>query len=286
MSDQPLENAMLASLETVRRLDHDRFLSTLLAPADKRARLVALYTFNAEIARVREMVSEPMLGQIRLQWWRETIESIANGEARGHEAAEALLAAFGPDGIDTAGLISLIDARERDLDDEAFETMSDLITYCEATSSNLMVAAAKGLSPVKAEQAAEILKPAGIAFALTGLLRALPIHASQGRLYLPLELMRKHDVDPHQIFAGEMSEGLRAIINEIADAAKKHLAVSRSGKTHPAKEVLPTLWPASLSDLYLKQITAPSFNPFTDSTELPAFRRQLRLLGRKLTGRF
>jgi len=286
MSDQPLENAMLASLETVRRLDHDRFLSTLLAPADKRARLVALYAFNAEIARVREMVSEPMLGQIRLQWWRETIESIANGEARGHEAAEALLAAFGPDGIDTAGLISLIDARERDLDDEAFETMSDLITYCEATSSNLMVAAAKGLSPVKAEQAAEILKPAGIAFALTGLLRALPIHASQGRLYLPLELMRKHDVDPHQIFAGEMSEGLRAIINEIADAAKKHLAVSRSGKTHPAKEVLPTLWPASLSDLYLKQITAPSFNPFTDSTEIPAFRRQLRLLGRKLTGRF
>jgi phytoene/squalene synthetase len=98
--------------------------------------------------------------------------------------------------------------------------------------------------------------------------------------------MRKHDVDPHQIFAGKMSEGLRAIINEIADAAKKHLAVSRSGKIHPAKEVLPALWPASLSDLYLKQITAPSFNPFTDPTELPVFRRQLRLLGRKLTGHF
>lgn len=286
MSDQQLENAMLASLETVRRLDHDRFLTTLLAPADKRARLVALYAFNAEIARVREMVSEPMLGQIRLQWWRETIESIANGEARGHEAAEALLATFGPDGIDTAGLISLIDARERDLEDEPFETMADLTAYCEATSSNLMAAAAKGLSPAKADQAPEILKPAGIAFALTGLLRALPMHASQGRLYLPLELLRKHDVDPHQIFAGEMSEGLRAIINEIAEEAKKHLTASRSGKARPAKEILPALWPASLCDLYLKQITAPSFNPFTDSTELPDFRRQLRLLGRKLTGRF
>lgn len=285
MSDQPLENAMLASLETVRRLDHDRFLTTLLAPADQRAKLVALYAFNAEIARVREMVSEPMLGQIRLQWWRETIESIANGEARGHEAAEALLAAFGADSIDSESLISLIDARERDLGDEPFETMADLIGYCEATSSNLMTTAAKGLSPAKADQAAEILKPAGIGFALTGLLRALPMHASQGRLYLPLELLQKHDVDPHQIFAGEMSEGLHAIVNEIADAAKKHLAASRNA-TRPPKEILPALWPASLCDLYLKKISAPAFNPFKDPTELSAFRRQLRLLGRKLIGRF
>ena len=285
MSDQPLENAMLASLETVRRLDHDRFLTTLLAPANQRAKLVALYAFNAEIARVREMVSEPMLGQIRLQWWRETIESVAKGEARGHEAAEALLAAFGAEEIDTAGLISLIDARERDLEDEPFETMADLIAYCEATSSNLMAAAAKGLSPAKADQATEILKSAGIAFALTGLLRALPMHASQGRIYLPLELLRKHDVNPHQIFAGKMSEDLRVIINEIADEAKKHLVASRSAARAP-KEILPALWPASLSDLYLKQITAPAFNPFTDPTELSAFRRQLRLLGRKLTGRF
>ena len=285
MSDQPLENAMLASLETVRRLDHDRFLTTLLAPAEQRAKLVALYAFNAEIARVREMVSEPMLGQIRLQWWRETIEAFANGETRGHEAAEALLSAFGSEEIDSEDLIRLIDARERDLEDEPFETMADLIAYCEATSSNLMAAAAKGLSPAKADQATEILKSAGIAFALTGLLRALPMHASQGRIYLPLELLRKHDVNPHQIFAGKMSEDLRVIINEIADEAKKHLVASRSAARAP-KEILPALWPASLSDLYLKQITAPAFNPFTDPTELSAFRRQLRLLGLKLTGRF
>ena len=286
MSDQPLENAMLASLDIVRRLDHDRLLTALLAPADQRARLIALYAFNAEIARVREMVSEPMLGQIRLQWWRETVESLAEGEARGHEAAQALLAAFGRDGIDTSGLIGMIDARERDLDDEPFETIGDLVGYCEATSSSLMAYAAQALSPEKAKAASQILKSAGIAFALTGLLRALPMHASQGRLYLPLDLLRKHDVDPHQIFAGEMTEGLRASIHAVAGEADKFLTLSRSIRPGPARKILPALLPSSLSDLYLKKMTEPEFNPFKHKTELPALRLQLRLLGRKMTGRF
>ena len=81
---------LAACLDDVRRRDHDRFLTALLAPANRRAALFALYAFNAEIARVREAVSEPMLGQIRLQWWRETIEALARGEVRGHEAAAAL----------------------------------------------------------------------------------------------------------------------------------------------------------------------------------------------------
>jgi len=286
MSEPLLENAMLASLDTVRRHDHDRLLTALLAPAQQRARLIALYAFNIEIARVREAVSEPMLGQIRLQWWRETIDALSEGKARGHEAAEALLAAFGRDGIDKRALIGLIDARERDLDDEPFAQLSDLIAYCDATSSALMHSAAKALSPDKAEAASEILKSAGIGFALTGLLRALPMHASQGRLYLPLDLMRKHDVDPHQVFAGQLSQGLSAIINEVVDEARKHLAAARNMQPPASRELLPALWPASLCNLYLRRMTAPGFNPFTDPTELPVFRLQLRLLGRKLIGRF
>ncbi|MFZ3034918.1 MAG: phytoene/squalene synthase family protein [Parvibaculum sp.] len=286
MSEQPLENAMLSSLETVRRLDHDRLLTALLAPADRRARLIALYAFNAEIARVRETVSEPMLGQIRLQWWRETVESLANGEARGHETAEALLGAFGKSEVDAPALIALIDARERDLDDEPFETMQDLIAYCEGTSSSLMTLAAKALSPEETQLAKEILKSAGVAFALTGLLRALPMHASQGRLYLPLDLLQKHAVDPHQIFSGEMTEGLRAVVHEVAVEAEKYLTVSRETRPGPSRKILPALWPASLCDLYLKKMTEPDFNPFEHTTELPAYRLQSRFLGRKLIGRF
>ena len=61
--------------ELVRRHDRDRYQTALFAPADRREALFALYAFNYEIARVRESVTQPMLGQIRLQWWREVIDA-------------------------------------------------------------------------------------------------------------------------------------------------------------------------------------------------------------------
>jgi phytoene synthase len=285
MSTTSLDESMVACLDIVRRLDHDRFLTALIAPAEKRAALIALYAFNAEIARVRETVSEPMLGQIRLQWWREAIEGIANGEVRGHEVSVALAATWTKERFPAARLIALIDARERDLDEAPFDDLAALETYGEATSSSLMMLAALALDKDEMSATAETIRLAGIAYALTGLLRALPIHASQGRIYLPLDLLRRHDVDPHRIFAGEMSEGLRAIVNEIADRARQRLKEARAG-TKIERAQLSALLPASLCDRYLDLMTAPDFDPFRNATTVPAFKRQLRLLGRKLLGRF
>ena len=79
----------------VRRHDRDRFQTVLFAPAAHREALFALYAFNYEIARVRESVTQPMLGQIRLQWWRENIAAAFEGSAiRHHPVAEALTAAI------------------------------------------------------------------------------------------------------------------------------------------------------------------------------------------------
>lgn len=283
MSAYSPDESMAACLDIVRRLDHDRFLTALLAPAEKRARLIALYAFNAEIARTRETVSEPMLGQIRLQWWREAVEGIAQGEVRGHEAAVALAETWTREGFPAAGLIALIDARERDLDETPFEDMAALETYAEETSSRLMALAALALGGSR--NASEVIRLAGIAYALTGLLRALPAHAAQGRLYLPLDLLRRHDVDPHRIFTGEMSDGLREIVKEIAARARLLLTEARA-LTRIDGKILPALLPASLCDRYLEMIAAPSFDPFRDATTVAAFRLQSRLIARKLAGRF
>jgi phytoene synthase len=286
MSETALEAAMLASLETVRRLDHDRFLTALLAPAEQRPKLIALYAFNAEIARIRETVSESMLGQIRLQWWRETIEAIGEGNPGGHEIAIALWNVFPGVDYDKAGLLNLIDARERDLDETPFDNMKALEDYGIATSSGLMRLAAKSLSPSSASVTIESINAAGIAYALTGLLRALPTHAAQGRLFLPLDMLRTHDVDPHQILAGEMSNGLSAIIRDVAKIARQHLVRARVSMPRAGRAVLPALWPASLCDAYLKRLMAEPFNPFRDVVEVPAFRQQMRLLGRKVCRKF
>lgn len=283
MSAHSPDESMAACLDTVRRLDHDRFLTALLAPAEKRARLIALYAFNSEIARIRETVSEPMLGQIRLQWWREAIEGIAQGEVRGQEAAVALAETWTREEFPADDLIALIDARERDLDETPFEDMTALETYAEVTSSRLMDLAALALGGNR--NASEAIRLAGIAYALTGLLRALPAHAAQGRLYLPLDLMRRHDVDPHRIFTGEMSDGLRKIVEEIAARARLLLTEARA-LARVERKILPALLPASLCDRYIEMMTAPGFDPFRDATTVPAFRLQLRLVARKLAGRF
>src|SRR3954447_14801823 len=76
----------------VRRHDRDRYQTALFAPSDRREALFALYAFNYEVARVRETVTQPMLGQIRLQWWREVIAaSYAGAPARGHEIVQPLV---------------------------------------------------------------------------------------------------------------------------------------------------------------------------------------------------
>ena len=75
----------------VREADRDHYLAALFAPADRRDALLALYAFNVEIGRVRDVAREPMPGEIRLQWWRDTIEGIyAGNPVPGYAVAEAL----------------------------------------------------------------------------------------------------------------------------------------------------------------------------------------------------
>ncbi len=77
----------------VRRFDPDRYLCALFAPPGRREDVFALYAFNVEIARTRESVSEPMLGMVRLQWWRDAIAAIYGGTPPRHEVLGASAAA-------------------------------------------------------------------------------------------------------------------------------------------------------------------------------------------------
>src|SRR6201993_4547541 len=98
---RPMNQAIAA---LVRRHDPDRFLTALFAPPDRRDALLTLYAFNHELARAREVVSEPPLALLRLQWWREVVE----GAARRHEVAEPLAAAIDAGDFDRADLLALI----------------------------------------------------------------------------------------------------------------------------------------------------------------------------------
>src|SRR3990170_2493394 len=95
----------------VREADRDRYLATLFAPAEHRDALFALYAFNAEIARVRDVAREPLPGEIRLQWWREVLTGERDGEAAAHPVAAALRETLGRYGFVVTPLLELIEAR-------------------------------------------------------------------------------------------------------------------------------------------------------------------------------
>src|SRR4051812_49601467 len=122
----------------VRTADPDRYFSALFAPAGMRPFLFALYAFNAEVARVAETVREPMLGAIRLEWWRETAEGAAlsltkGGTPRNHEVARGLAQLFATGRVDLRDVEALVAARAFDSSPERFADFAALENYLDAT---------------------------------------------------------------------------------------------------------------------------------------------------------
>jgi phytoene synthase len=167
-------NQALSAL--VRRRDPDRFLTALFAPPEKRDALFALYAFNHELARAREVASQPALALIRLQWWREVVE----GAPRRHEVAEPLSAAIGAGALSRDDLSAMIDAREAGVESE-FATMEKWRDYVMGSAGGVAVAAARLLGATDPE----CMRPFGAAYGIAGLLRGATIHARQGRHMLP-----------------------------------------------------------------------------------------------------
>src|SRR5215813_1272313 len=129
----------------VRAGDKDRWLATLFAPADRRPHLHALYAFNLEIARVRELARDPMAGEIRLQWWREVIAGARPGEAAANPVAAALLETIARYGLPVQTFFDLIEARAFDLYNDPMPTLDAFAGYGRRTASGLIALAARML---------------------------------------------------------------------------------------------------------------------------------------------
>ncbi|HWK43076.1 MAG TPA: phytoene/squalene synthase family protein [Stellaceae bacterium] len=256
-------------VENVRQHDHDRYLAALLAPAEARDGLMALLGFNLEVAKVRELISEPLIGQIRLQWWRDAIDEIYAGKPpRRHDVVLALAQAIQRHGLTRTHLDALIDGREFDLADVPPADCAELERYAEATSSRLLFAALEvldGMSPAAFEAARHV----GIAWALTGLLRAIPFHAAAKRVYLPANLAASVDLHTGELFELRPTPQLFAVVGEILDLARRHLVSARAERTGIARAALPALLPARLADGYLKRIGRAGGNVFAPLVQAP-----------------
>jgi 15-cis-phytoene synthase len=212
----------------VREADRDRYLATLFAPDDKQQDLFALYAFDAEIARVPNLVSEPQIGEIRLQWWLDTLEAIEKGHDPDHPVALAFAAVIRKYALPIEHLGNLVEARRNDLYADQFPSALAVEAYIAETEAALMQFAAIILDRTSAAGAATLTGSAGTAFGLARLFaRAEP----NSRFIPPGETV----VTMRELAAKRMGEAKNEYIPDV---------------------LLPAILPAALTELYLSGKTS------------------------------
>jgi len=258
----------------VREADRDRYLATLFAPAEHRDALFALYAFNIEIARVRELAREPMPGEIRLQWWRDVFGGEREGEAAAHPVAAALCGTLDRYGFTARPLLELIDARTFDLYDEPMATIGDLELYAIRTRSPVFALAAGILTGGRASPELFTLD-AGVAHTIAEILMSFGRHAARRQLYVPLEVLELHQVKREDIFAAQNSEALHAALAEMRMIARRHLAAAREKLETASAEILPAFLPVALVGPQFRRMERAGNQPFAPARISPWVRQWL-----------
>lgn len=271
-------------LDQVRQFDRDRYLTALFAGAQTRADLLALYAFNLEVAKTREMVREPMMGLMRLQWWRDAVADIYAGTERRHQVVQPLAAAIRSHGLDRTLFERLIDAREDDLGETPPADLAALARYVDATAGGLGVLAAQTLGGA-GEPGTEAVRTVWMAWAFAGLLRAVPFHARLGRIHLPQELLSQHGLEVHDI-REHPPPALAEVVRAVALEAHDRLATGRALRRTVPRRLLPTMLLGSFAAKYLNQLEAVAYDVYAPRLQESAPGQVWRLLWASLIGRF
>jgi 15-cis-phytoene synthase len=239
--------------------DPDRYLSALFASPDARDALFALYAFNAELARIAELVTEPGLGEIRLQWWRDALEHAAAGMSTGHPVADALGQIMLERGVSREDLSRLIDARQFDVTVKLMPDREARDTYLAETAGVLFqlgaeIAGAGRKAEHVAKAAGKASKAAGLAYGLTGLMRALPVHAARGRIDIPADMLLRQGTSQAELARGKTTEGLKQVLAELRRDARASLHAALGHlETLPASERT-AFRPLALVEPYLRAL--------------------------------
>jgi len=260
--------------DLVRRFDKDRYLCALLAPEAHRPGLMALYAFNTEIARVREVVSEPLPGEVRLQWWRDLLAGTEHGTAAANPVAGALLQTIERYSLPRQGLVAMTEARIFDLYDDPMPSLNDLEGYAGETVSGLVQLACLILNEGQDPGTATAAGHAGVAYGLTGLMRALPWHASRRQMYLPSDVQARHNLDPETVFRGETTPELTAVLSEMRGHVRHHLDRVRQSAGDVPDPCRNAFLPLALVEPFLTKLETPGHDPLKQVAEISQIRRQ------------
>ena len=247
--------------ELVRSHDFPRYASTLFVPAPQRRALLALYAFNAEISRVREQVSQPLPGEVRLQWWTDMLAGAGHGGVEGNPVAAELLLAIRGWHLPAERLSRLIDEHQFDLYNDPMPTMAALEGYINDTSCALFSLGA-GIAGYQSEEIEHLARHAGLAQGITQVISALPLDAPRRQLFVPLQLLESQGSGMEEVFSGKQTPKVRAALDQLIAEARGHLNTAFALLAGAPSPVRPVFLPLALVERDLKRMSRADSDPF------------------------
>lgn len=236
----------------LRENDHSLYASLLFLNEEHRQAASVLQVFHYEIGRIAFLVREAMPGEIRLQWWRDVINSERKGEASANPLASALIDTVSKHELPKDGFIRYLDARVFDLYNDPMPDRETLEAYYGETESFIfhMTALSNGAS--ESSDLADACGHAGVVTGLERTLARLAYDRDRQRCFIP-----ESDLDQAGLIVDKWYSGNTSAHGKVVEAhlgfAKQHLEKAKKTIKRLPKRVQTGFLPMVLSSERIKQ---------------------------------
>ncbi len=255
-------------LNEIQKLDYDRYLTLIFADKALRDDLLSVILFNLEIARIKSRVTEPMIGLIRLEWWREGVEEAFDSARvmKQHDIVKKLRGLAGSYKLDKNDFHTIINARAKDLEQTPFNTITEFNEYVLNTSFPLNKIMLDMLGVTDANIIAAT-KEISKAWAICAIIRSAYKNYSAGRSVFPQDLAQKYNVVISQLGKDEFLKNSKELVKELTEMAAEQIKVAEQILTSVSKQnkkvALPVLLNIVSVKNHIKQIRRNKYDAFT-----------------------
>ncbi|KIP08105.1 hypothetical protein PHLGIDRAFT_23729 [Phlebiopsis gigantea 11061_1 CR5-6] len=285
MSTRGVSDPFAHCRDLVQKRDYEGFLISKFYPAELQDAYIALRAFFIELAMVQESVSNPVIGNMRMQFWRDALKSLSDGRPPKHPIALALHETTRKYKVPMYHLKRILDARVClyfELETPTHLTVDSLTTHAESTSSTFLYLLLSMVNESSSPTFSHAASHVGVAQTITTLLRALPYHASKRHMIIPAEITARQGLSQEDVFRhGGTAKGLDDAVFELATVANDHLITARemfkdTGGKVPGV-VRPVFLAAVPAAVYLERLEKVNFDAFRPSLQQRSWRLPWRI---------
>lgn len=274
-----MTQAELHCAALVKESDRSRYYASLHAPADLRPAVQALYAFDLETLSIQSRVSEAMPGEIRLQWWRDSIDAlyVDKGQPAGHPVIDGLRQAILRGNLPQGAFHRFLDARILHLYSDPLEWTEDLEGHFGDTFSAIIqmscLVLGRGENPGTANAAGH----GGVAAGICWMLRNLGRNAAAGQSFIPKDILARHKIDPAHLADNASDSGLKDAVQDLSGLARQHLTSARTDCRRLDPETRPAFAHLAVVSKELHALAAANREPFSELRALSPLGQFVRI---------